>query len=52
MITAARPELVEKRPTWGAGKRNFTSIYLEPLSEQAMRDLLAGLRPGPTGDPV
>ncbi len=46
VITAARPELVEKRPTWGAGKRNFTSIYLEPLSEQAMRDLLAGLVPG------
>ena len=32
----ARPELVERRPTWGAGKRNFTSIYLEPLSPQAM----------------
>ena len=40
------PELVERRPTWGAGKRNFTSIYLEPLSPQAMRDLLAGLVPG------
>ena len=37
---------MEKRPTWGAGKRNFTSVYLEPLSPQAMRDLLAGLVPG------
>ena len=46
VVTAARPELVERRPTWGAGKRNFTSIYLEPLSPQAMRDLLAGLVPG------
>jgi class 3 adenylate cyclase/tetratricopeptide (TPR) repeat protein len=45
VITAARPELVEKRPTWGAGKRNFTSLYLEPLSEPAMRGLLAGLVP-------
>ena len=32
VITLARPELVERRPTWGAGHRNFTSIYLEPLS--------------------
>ena len=46
VVTAARPELVEKRPTWGAGKRNFTSVYLEPLPEQAMRELLAGLVPG------
>jgi class 3 adenylate cyclase/tetratricopeptide (TPR) repeat protein len=45
VITAARPELVEKRPTWGAGKRNFTSLYLEPLAEPAMRALLGGLVP-------
>ena len=32
VITLARPELVERRPTWGAGARNFTSLYLEPLS--------------------
>ena len=31
VITLARPELVERRPTWGAGQRNFTSLYLEPL---------------------
>ena len=46
VITAARPELVEKRPTWGAGKRNFTSVYLEPLPDRAMRDLLDGLVAG------
>ena len=46
MITLARPELLERRPTWGAGHRNFTSIYLEPLSEQAMQELLVGLVPG------
>jgi class 3 adenylate cyclase/tetratricopeptide (TPR) repeat protein len=45
VITAARPELVERRETWGAGKRNFTSLYLEPLSESAMRALLGGLVP-------
>jgi AAA ATPase domain/Adenylate and Guanylate cyclase catalytic domain len=46
VITLARPELLERRPTWGAGHRNFTSLYLEPLSEQAMQELLAGLVPG------
>ncbi len=46
VVTLARPELLEKRPNWGAGKRNFTSIYLEPLSAAAMRELLAGLVPG------
>jgi predicted ATPase/class 3 adenylate cyclase len=46
VVTLARPELLEKRPTWGAGHRNFTSLYLEPLSEQAMQELLIGLVPG------
>jgi class 3 adenylate cyclase/tetratricopeptide (TPR) repeat protein len=46
VITLARPELLERRPTWGAGHRNFTSLYLEPLSESAMEELLAGLVPG------
>jgi len=46
IVTLARPELLGRRPDWGAGKRSFTSIYLEPLSTQAMRELLAGLVPG------
>jgi tetratricopeptide (TPR) repeat protein len=46
VVTLARPELIEKRPDWGAGKRNFASVYLEPLSEAAMRSLLGGLVPG------
>jgi len=45
VITLARPELSERRPTWGAGHRNFTSLYLEPLSQEAMEALLAGLVP-------
>ena len=50
VITLARPELLEKRPTWGAGHRNFTSLYLEPLAEEAMEELLVGLVPGlPSG---
>ncbi|MEJ7790747.1 MAG: adenylate/guanylate cyclase domain-containing protein [Gaiellaceae bacterium] len=46
VITMARPELLERRPTWGAGHRNFSSLYLEPLSPSAMEKLLTGLVPG------
>jgi class 3 adenylate cyclase/tetratricopeptide (TPR) repeat protein len=46
VVTLARPELLERRTDWGAGKRSFTSLYLEPLPTDAMRDLLAGLIPG------
>jgi class 3 adenylate cyclase/tetratricopeptide (TPR) repeat protein len=46
VVTLARPELLERRPTWGAGQRSFTSLYLEPLSEEAMEELLTGLVPG------
>ena len=40
------PSCSSSRPTWGAGHRNFSSIYLEPLPEHAMEELLAGLVPG------
>ena len=46
IITLARPELLERRPDWGAGRRNFLALGLEPLAEPAMRELLAGLVPG------
>ncbi len=46
VVTLSRPEFLEKRPGWGVGKRTFNSLYLEPLSEAAMRELLSGLVPG------
>ena len=46
ILTLARPELTERRPTWGAGKRSFTSIALEPLAADAMETLLTGPVPG------
>ena len=46
ILTLARPEIAERRPTWGAGLRNFTSLYLEPLSRDVMGELLTGLVPG------
>ena len=46
VITLARPDLMERRPDWGAGRRNFAALALGPLSEAAMRELLASLVPG------
>jgi tetratricopeptide (TPR) repeat protein len=49
VLTLSRPELAERRPTWGAGHRNFSSLYLEPLPRDAMQRLLDGLVPGLPG---
>jgi class 3 adenylate cyclase/tetratricopeptide (TPR) repeat protein len=46
VVTLARPELAEKHPAWGGTKRDFTSLTLEPLSDEAMDALLVGLVPG------
>ena len=46
MLTLGRPELTDRRPGWGAGKRAFTALYLEPLPAAAMAALMAGLVPG------
>jgi predicted ATPase len=29
VLVLARPEFAEKRPSWGAGRRGFSSLYLE-----------------------
>jgi class 3 adenylate cyclase/tetratricopeptide (TPR) repeat protein len=46
VVTLARPELFDKRPDWGVGRRAFTSLALDPLSGDAVRQLLAGIVPG------
>ncbi|MGH2416853.1 MAG: adenylate/guanylate cyclase domain-containing protein [Candidatus Limnocylindria bacterium] len=46
LISLARPELLDRRSDWGAGRRSFTSLVLEPLDQVSMRELLAGLVPG------
>ncbi len=45
IVTLSRPEILEERPEWAAVRRSFTSMYLEPIGEIAMRDLLLGLVP-------
>ena len=46
VVSLARPELFDRRPDWGANRRNLTSLALEPLTDDAMRELLNGLVPG------
>jgi len=46
VVTLARPELFDKRPGWGSGHRLLTAIPLDPLPDESMRELLAGLVPG------
>ena len=45
-IGTARPELLQRRPTWGAGKGDFVTLQLEPLlpdeSSQLIDELLDG----------
>ncbi len=46
VVALARPELFERRPDWGADVRNLTRLALEPLTDEAMRELLDGFVPG------
>jgi class 3 adenylate cyclase/tetratricopeptide (TPR) repeat protein len=48
VVTLARPELLERRPNWGAGRNSF-SLTLDPLGRTSMEALLAGLVPGLPG---
>jgi class 3 adenylate cyclase/tetratricopeptide (TPR) repeat protein len=46
VVTLARPDLYDRRPNWGAGHRLLTAMPLDPLPDESMRELLAGLVPG------
>jgi class 3 adenylate cyclase/predicted ATPase len=46
ILTLARPELFDRRPDWGAARKNFNAMSLDPLRDEQMRELLAGLVPG------
>ncbi len=46
VITLSRSELLDRRPTWGAGQRAFTSLGLPPLTDGEMTTLLNGIVPG------
>ncbi|MGZ3583105.1 MAG: ATP-binding protein, partial [Ktedonobacterales bacterium] len=46
LLCAARPELLERRPGWGGGKRNYVTIGLEALSTVETDQLVRSLLPG------
>jgi class 3 adenylate cyclase len=43
MLALARPELLDRRPSWGGGRRNYVSLALEPLPDDAVARLVAHL---------
>jgi class 3 adenylate cyclase len=43
VLCAARPELYERRPAWGAGQRNAQTINLSPLSDSETAELVSYL---------
>jgi class 3 adenylate cyclase/tetratricopeptide (TPR) repeat protein len=43
IVCAARPELYERRPGWGAGLRNAHVVNLSPLSDQETAELVSHL---------
>ncbi len=42
-VCTARPELLDRRPAWGGGKPNVSTISLSPLSDEETAHLLARL---------
>ena len=45
IICAARPELFEREPRWGGGKRNSSTVTLSPLSDADTETLISALLP-------
>jgi class 3 adenylate cyclase len=43
VVGTARPELLERRPAWGGGKPNATTISLQPLADDATARLISAL---------
>ena len=45
LLCMARPELLDRRESWGGGKLNATNVLLEPLGTDEAADLLTSLLP-------
>ena len=43
VVCTARPELYDRRPEWGGGRRNSATIALSPLSDEDTARLIAAL---------
>ncbi len=51
LLCMARPELLDRRPGWGGGKLNATTVLLEPLAAADADVLVARLLEGSAADP-
>jgi class 3 adenylate cyclase/tetratricopeptide (TPR) repeat protein len=47
VLATARPELLERRPSWGGGKPNATTLSLPPLAEDETAQLVHALLESP-----
>jgi class 3 adenylate cyclase/predicted ATPase len=45
LLCLTRDELLERRPSWGGGRRNATQLFLEPLTVEDTRELVTALMP-------
>lgn len=52
VVTMARPDLLDRRPGWGSGRRGAASIHLPPLSDEEIGSMVAGTVPGIPGHVV
>ena len=56
LLATGRPELLDRQPAWGGGKRNAATFWLEPLSSaeaaRMLEELLAAEIPVPLGEMV
>ena len=43
VVCTARPELLERRPGWGGGKRSALTVSLSPLSDEDIERLMSAL---------
>jgi class 3 adenylate cyclase/tetratricopeptide (TPR) repeat protein len=51
LLCLARDELLDRRPDWGGGRRNATTIALEPLTADQAHRLVGALFPTGNGHP-
>ena len=42
VLTLARPELLDRRPAWGAGRRHFPALDLDPMADGEVRVVAVG----------
>jgi len=50
VLCLTRDELLERRPSWGGGRRNATQLFLEPLTVEDTRELVTALMPDGGGE--